>query len=191
MSLRIDTAELISGAYVIGDTGLGVLGSEVPSTGEHGPSYLYNDLSLPADNGVEIRGLIVTPPSAGTFFAFEDGSFSLVGAPDDTYTFTYRLFVDGVDLGTAEATIDIGTEGLYGTALLSGITAGGTIIGGGFPNTPLTNVQMQQLFQWVNELALIHGLVSGSDLVVTQTARTAGTVVQAIDTAGSTVTVTR
>lgn len=59
------------------------------------------------------------------------------------------------------------------------------------PNIPLTNVQMQQLYLWVNELALIHGLVSGSDLVVTQTARTAGAVVQAIGTAGSTVTVSR
>ena len=107
-SLRVDTAELISGAYVIGDVGLGVLGSAVPSTGQHGPSYLYNDLVMPDDAGKEIRGLIVTAPSAGTFFAFEDGSFTLTGAPDGTYTFTYRLFVDGVDLGTATATITIG-----------------------------------------------------------------------------------
>lgn len=109
MSLRIDTAELITGAYVIGETGLGVLGSAVPSTGEHGASYLYNDLSLPADNSKEIRGLIVTPPSAGTFYAWEDGSFSLVGAADGEYTFVYRLYVDGVDSGTATATITIGT----------------------------------------------------------------------------------
>ncbi len=61
----------------------------------------------------------------------------------------------------------------------------------GIPNTPLTNVQMQQLYLWVNELALIHGLVSGSDLVVTQTARLAGTVAQTIATTGSTVTVSR
>jgi hypothetical protein len=190
-SLRIDTAELISGAYVIGDVGLGVLGSTVPSTGEHGPSYLYNDLVLPDDAGKEIRGLIVTPPSAGTFFAFEDGSFTLVGAPDGTYTFVYRLFVDGVDFGTAEATIVIGVDGLQGTAVLSGITASGTIIGGGFPDIPLTNIQMQQLFAWVNELALVHGLVAGSDLVVTPTTRSAGTVAQIISTAGSTVTVSR
>ena len=110
MSLRIDTTELISGAYVIGETGLGVLGSAIPSTGEHGASFLYNDLTLPDDAGKEIRGLIVTPPSAGVFYAWEDGSFSLVGAPDGTYTFTYRLFVDGVDLGTADAAIFIGVD---------------------------------------------------------------------------------
>ena len=126
MSLRIDTAELISGAYVIGETGLGVLGSAVPSTGEHGASYLYNDLSLPADDGKEIRGLIVTPPSDGTFYAWEDGSFSLIGAADGEYTFVYRLFVDGVDGGTATATITIG-DGLTGAAVLAGITAAGSM----------------------------------------------------------------
>ena len=117
MSLRIDTTELISGAYVIGETGLGVLGSAVPSTGTHGAGYLYNDLSLPADAGKEVRGLIITPPSAGTFFAWEDSSFSLTGAPDGTYTFTYLLSVDGVD-----STTDIG----YGP----GVGLGTIIVGG-------------------------------------------------------------
>lgn len=41
------------------------------------------------------------------------------------------------------------------------------------------------------EIAKLHGLVIGSDLVVTETARTAGTVVQTIATAGSTTTVRR
>jgi hypothetical protein len=130
VSLRIDTAELISGAYVIGETGLGVLGSNIPSTGLYGASYLYNDLSLPADANKEIRGLIVTPPSAGAFFAYEDGSFSLIGAPDGAYTFVYRLFVDGVDLGTTTATTTIGstsTSTLAGGATLSDMTASGGI----------------------------------------------------------------
>lgn len=133
MSLRIDTAELISGAYVIGETGLGVLGSTVPSTGLYGASFLYNDLVLPADANKEIRGLIVTPPAAGTFYAWEDGSFSLIGAPDGVYTFTYRLFVDGVDTGTATATIAIGTDStLTGGATLDDLGASG----GGASNAP-------------------------------------------------------
>lgn len=136
MSLRIDTAELITGAYVVGETGLGVLGSAVPSTGDHGASYLYNDLSLPADNGVEIRGLIVTPPSAGTFYAWEDGSFSLVGAADGEYTFVYRLYVDGADLGTATATIVIGTgpSEMTGSAPLGDVGASGGMASDG-PST--------------------------------------------------------
>jgi hypothetical protein len=40
-------------------------------------------------------------------------------------------------------------------------------------------------------LAKIHGLLSGTPLVVTPTSRTAGDVTQTIDTAGTTVTVTR
>ena len=133
MSLRIDTTEWISGAYIVGETGLGVLGSAIPATGEHGASYLYNDLSLPADNDKEIRGLIVTLPSDGTFYAWEDGSFSLVGAPDGEYTFTYLLYVDGVDGGTATSTISIGASGsgsISGAAVLAGITAaGGGMVG--------------------------------------------------------------
>ena len=41
------------------------------------------------------------------------------------------------------------------------------------------------------ELAQLHGMVVGTDLVVTPTSRTAGSVVQTIAVAGSTVTVTR
>ena len=78
--------------------------------------------------------------------------------------------------------------GNYFGARFFGTAPGST---SGLPGIPLTNTQMQQLYLWVSELALIHGLVSGSDLVVTPTTRTAGSVVQSIGTAGSTVTVTR
>lgn len=116
MSIRVDTSSLIPGAIVVGNRGLGVLGSVVPSTGTNGAGYLYNDLALPADADKEVRGLIVTPPSAGTFFAYEDSSFSLTGAPDGTYSFVYRLFVDGADLGTATAEITIGESSVTGVA---------------------------------------------------------------------------
>ena len=108
MSIRVSPSPLIAGALVVGSAGLGVFGSLIPSTGGAGASYLYNDLTLPADNNVEVRGLIITQPSAGAFFAFEDGSFQLLGAPDGRYTFVYRLFADGVDLSTETATIQIG-----------------------------------------------------------------------------------
>lgn len=105
---RASSSSLISGKTVAGNRGLGVLASTVPSTGLSGASFLYNDLTLPADNSKEVYGLILTVPSAGTFYAYEDGSFSLIGAPDGTYTFTYRLFVNGVDSGTATAVITVG-----------------------------------------------------------------------------------
>lgn len=95
---------LISSSHVHGNGGLGVLGAVVPSAGQDGPSFLYNDLTLPGDAGKEIRGLVESGPSGATaFFAYEDGSFTLEGPPA-TYSFTYRLFVDGVDTSTAVAT---------------------------------------------------------------------------------------
>jgi hypothetical protein len=102
MSLRIDTSEWISGALVIGGTGLGVLAENIPSTGTHGPAYTYNDLSLPADNGKEICGRITVWPASGTLTAAEDTSFTFVGA-DGSYSFTYQLYAGGVATGSPQA----------------------------------------------------------------------------------------
>jgi len=110
MSLRADTSSLISGALVVGDRGLGVLGSEVPSTGDSGAGYLYNDLSLPGDASKEVRGLITSQPSAGTLYAYEDSSFTFTGAPDGTYSFGYQLYVDGASTGSpATVTLTVGS----------------------------------------------------------------------------------
>lgn len=127
MSYKFGSA-LVPGAYHYGGGGLGLLGSAVPSDGDRGPSYLFNDLALPADADKEVRGLVITPPGAGTWFAWEDGSFSLTGAPDGVYTFVYRLFVDGVDSGTATGTITIGAAvggDLSGSLTMDGVTAAG------------------------------------------------------------------
>ena len=43
----------------------------------------------------------------------------------------------------------------------------------------------------ITEIAKLHGLLPGIDLVVTPTSRTAGDVVQTVATAGSTTTVSR
>ena len=109
MTCRVDST-LIAGACVVGDRGLGVLGSVIRSTtgtGVHGAGYLYNDWAS-GDDGKEFRGLIVTPPASGTLVAYEDGSFDFTASGDGSYSFTYRLFVDGVDLGTATASFAIG-----------------------------------------------------------------------------------
>jgi hypothetical protein len=101
MSLRIDTSEWISGALIIGETGLGVLDSAIPSAGDNGAGYAYNDLSLPADAGKEICGRITTWPTAGTLTVNEDTSFSF-DAPDGAYTAQYQLYVDGVSTGSPQ-----------------------------------------------------------------------------------------
>lgn len=117
-SIRVSTTSLISGAIVCGDRGLGVLGSQVPSTGTHGPGYIYPSLDLPGDANKEYRGLIVTPPGAGALVAGEDSSFLLIGAPDGEYTLTFRLFEDGVDLGLVNATFNVGPVSLAAAAAM-------------------------------------------------------------------------
>jgi hypothetical protein len=125
MSIRVDTASLISGSIVCGNRGLGVLASTVPSTGDDGPGYIYNDLSLPGDAAKEVRGLILTVPTDGLFYAYEDSSFAFTGAATGSYTFTYRLFSDGADEGTATGYLTVGyVVGLTG---LSATIAAGTV----------------------------------------------------------------
>ena len=87
---------------LIGDAGHGVLGSEVPSTGDDGPGYLYNDLVLPADANKEVRGQITTVPLHGTLIAYEDSSFLYTPNTDyvGTDSFAYQLYVDGVATGS-------------------------------------------------------------------------------------------
>ena len=127
-SLRIDTSEWISGALLIGDAGLGVLGSDIPSSGDNGAGYAYNDLSLPADADKEICGRITTWPSAGTLFAYEDTSFDFSGAPDGVYTFEYQLYVDGV--ATGDPTTVTLTVGAVTHAVSGALTAGSGSISG-------------------------------------------------------------
>jgi hypothetical protein len=127
-------SSLVPGAYHYGGGGLGVLGSAVPSSGDNGPGYLYNDLSLPADASKEVRGLIETfPVGLSTFDVFEDSSFTASG-PDGVYTFTYRLYVDGVDSGTAVGTISIGV--VSSGALTGGITLDNLVAAGTLASSP-------------------------------------------------------
>jgi hypothetical protein len=117
-SLVIDTEDWQgSDVCTIGDLGFGVLGSEIAATGDNGPGYAYNDLSLPADANKEVCGQITTWPSAGTLFAYEDTSFTFSGAPDGTYTFQYQLYVDGVATGSpATVTLTVGGSALAASA---------------------------------------------------------------------------
>jgi len=99
--------------------GIGVKGSEIPATGESGPSYLYEHATLPADNDVEFRGEWISVPSGPgiTFDADEYGRITLI-APNGSYIATYNLYRDGVldggspyqidfDIGTVPANVDL------------------------------------------------------------------------------------
>lgn len=103
-TLRL-TAPLISGRFHIGFRGWGVLGKNIPSQGESGPGYGYP--SVEADDlDAELWFPIVTPPAnGGTFIPNEDTSFSYTGPSD---SFTFRKMRNGVDEGTATATLSVG-----------------------------------------------------------------------------------
>ena len=91
--------------------GRGPLAQDIPSTGEHGAAYAYNDLDLPTDDDKEIRAPVTVPPGGAglvSFFPHEDTSVDLVVSADGVYSWTYELFVDGVSQGTAVATATIG-----------------------------------------------------------------------------------
>jgi hypothetical protein len=83
-----------------GNRGHGVLAEEIPSTGESGPAYLYPSLEFPADNGKEVRGEIVSWPSAGNLVADEYTRFEFTDAPDGTYYFDVQVYEDGAAVGS-------------------------------------------------------------------------------------------
>lgn len=135
MSCRVDVAPLLPGACVVSlYAGHGVTGDQVPSTGTHGASPIYNDLVLPADAAKEYRWAIQTPPLVGALQAFEDGSYAYAppgGTVDLTVSFIYRLWEDGIDRGTTTQIIVIGagSSGSY-TAAMASLAAGAVYAGG-------------------------------------------------------------
>lgn len=128
MSYRYDS-QLVAGGYHYGVGGLGVKGIDVPSVGGNGPSVLYNDLSLPADNNVEFIATLLTYPSSGVLEFYEDGSFVFSGAPNGAYSFSYALKADGVSLGSATVALVVGGGSITGNAVISVFGASGVVSG--------------------------------------------------------------
>jgi len=146
LSLRVDSSPLIAGALVVGSCGLGVLADSIPSTGDSGPSFLYNDISLPSDAGKEVRGLITSWPVSGALFAWEDGSFTYSGPSG---SFSYQLYVDGAAVGAPVAvSLTVGAAAINGAApgavlagagaISSGAAVGGSSSSGTAPGASLS-----------------------------------------------------
>lgn len=101
-SIYVDepSASLIPGAILVREiSSLGVPGSQLPAGSGGFNSYLHECADLPADNAVEFRGEVISHSfPAGFFEYYDDGSWRvLAGCPDGTYSFTFRLNLDGVD----------------------------------------------------------------------------------------------
>lgn len=113
---RADTSSLISGKTVAGVRGLGVLGANIPSTGTSGPGILYNDIDPVTEADDEFRALLLSVPSGGTFFMWEDSSFTATGYADGSYSGTYEGFKNGVSYGTATYSFTIGAGSSFSTS---------------------------------------------------------------------------
>lgn len=123
-SYRFDDP-LFADGYHFGNRGLGVLAEDIPPNGTDGPSAFYPSLQLPADVGTEIRGVLLTAPSSGTFTIEEDGTCSLIGAADGVHTATLQMYQDGVDKGVLTVTFYINAT----TAVSSDFDGAYTIVG--------------------------------------------------------------
>lgn len=95
---------LIAGKFHFGFRGLGVPAASIPSTGDDGPAFGFPSVEA-ADAGKELRFLVTRRPAGGTFFVYEDSSFTYTG-PSDSFDFTkYR---NGIAAGSATATLNMG-----------------------------------------------------------------------------------
>ena len=93
-------------ALTFHDGRLGVDITEVPASGDDGPSIMAND-GLSA--GKEYAPVLVTPPANATyFFLYDNGAFEYEGPGD---VFTYQLYEDGVAVGSpTSVSVSFGVE---------------------------------------------------------------------------------
>lgn len=142
MFVRFDDTPLIADSLIFGNTGHGVLAQDIPSTGDSGASFLYDDITLPADNNKSIRALVSNRPVVGNLFIYEDGTFTATGFPDGIHTFNYQLLVDGVATGSlATVTMEFATTPFTGTITKYDLNLSNKLLEGSFGTViPFTGV---------------------------------------------------
>lgn len=109
MSIRVYApgSDIVSG-IAVGFRGLGIKGSLIPSSGDAGPALAYPFIDPVADADAEFQVQVLTWPSAGVLSVNEDSSFTFTGAPDGSYSFTWRLKRNGVLVRDYETALLVG-----------------------------------------------------------------------------------
>lgn len=128
---------LQAAAYTYVRGGLGIPAELVPAEGADGPAYFYGALSLPADNGVELRAVITRWPVLGTLtLDGDDGRFSYTGDSDyilwELRAFNQLTAGDighGPGVGRTNLLVGSASE-LTGAVQLDAAAAAGTMTGG-------------------------------------------------------------
>ena len=90
--------------------GFGILGADIPATGDNGGSPVLNDSP---QAGSEYHWRLETAPSSGTVTIYPDLTFEHTGAADGVWTWQYRLFEDGVSQGVATVTDTFGVTAQF------------------------------------------------------------------------------
>lgn len=106
--------------------GFGVRGDQVPATGTSGPGIAYPSLSFPADNAVEIKVLITTPPIDGVLDRGEDTGFTYTAASDGTRSLWWQLYKANTATGAPQQLMLV-TGGTSATAYPSGVSASASV----------------------------------------------------------------
>ena len=119
--MRVTAAQILADCpLVVGLGGWGVLGSELPATGENGPSVGYQWIDPIADANKEIWVRITTEPSAGALLMWPDSSFEYDGP---STTFEAQLAVDAADVGTPQTvTVTVGAGATYNDSISESTT---------------------------------------------------------------------
>lgn len=160
----------------------GDIGAEASAEGS--ASFLISMAAtiLPANDTPPARSAAASFAITGALTPYAIGS--MVGSTVDASVLTSDVIAGAVWSSLASQFNDTGTMG----AKLNSAASGGV----DYPSmADAVRTELQAELLRIVELAQLHGLVVGTDLVVTPTSRTAGSVVQTIAEAGSTVTVTR
>lgn len=141
MTWLSDSTELVPGGWLSSAyAGHGILGADVPTSGLHGASAIYNDLvDMPADLTVELRlYLELVPPGLTSFAMGEDGAITAEAPVAGTYVGTGRLYAAGVDRGTAAITL------IFGNVVTAGLQEAVAVVDG-LATQCLCNVTVAEL----------------------------------------------
>ncbi len=112
MSHLVASSLPISGSHAVKRyAGFGILGADIPTTGDSGGSPVLNDGIEPSG---EYYWRVETPPSDGVLVIYDDLSvvFDAAGLADNSYPWSYRLFETGVDAGVGTVVQTVGTGGI-------------------------------------------------------------------------------
>ncbi|MBP8788626.1 MAG: hypothetical protein KBH41_14375 [Azonexus sp.] len=108
MSHVVSSSAPISSAHTVkAYSGFGILGADIPTTGDNGGSPVLND---GVTSTSEYHWRVETAPSDGDLTIYPDLSFIWdgTGVADGSYPWVYRLFEDGVSQGTATVSQTVG-----------------------------------------------------------------------------------